>query len=199
LPEGQPFRVWAEITGGDALGRGQQPALCWWLPDGSSVQHAYQVRTDDGFDTGRVEDAAQAFVRVPVFDRSRRFAGARVKVWTDQGESEWSDPVELESGLLGKSDWTAGWVGVAEGDRGVPGSRGAWWVRTGFEVAPFGRSRLYITAPGLYEAFIDGQRVGDAELTPGYTQYLARVQYQAGGAATGGGPIRTAPGAARPA
>jgi hypothetical protein len=72
----RPARVWAEVTGGDALGRGHQPALSWWLPDGSSVQHAYQVRTDDGFDT-------------------------------DRGESEWSDPVALESGLLGEADWTA--------------------------------------------------------------------------------------------
>jgi alpha-L-rhamnosidase len=175
----KPARAWAEITGGDALGRGQQPALCWWLPDGSSVQHAYQVRTGDGFDTGRVEDAAQAFVRVPVFDRSRRFAAARVKVWTDRGESEWSDPVVLESGLLAEDDWTARWIGVAEDDQGAPGSRGAFWVRTSFEVPPFGISRLYITALGLYEAFIDGQRVGDAELTPGYTQYRDRVQYQA--------------------
>src|SRR6266699_4251827 len=35
------------------------------------------------------------------------------------------------------------------------------------------------TALGLYEAFLDGRRVGDVELAPGYTQYRARVQYQA--------------------
>src|SRR5690349_7511581 len=173
----KPARAWAEITGGDALGRGQQRALCWWLPDGSSVQHAYQVRTDDGFDTGRVEGATQAFVRVPVFERARRFAQERVRVWTDQGESEWGDPVALESGLLAEDDWTARWIGVAD-DGGVPGSRDAFWVRTSFEVPPFGRSRLYVTALGLYEAFIDRQRVGDVELAPGYTQYRDRVQYQ---------------------
>jgi hypothetical protein len=137
----RPARVWAEVTGGDALGRGHQPALSWWLPEGSAVQHAYQVRTDDGFDTGRVESATQSFVRVPVFDRSRRFAAAQVRVWTDRGESEWGDAVALESGLLGEADWTARWIGVAEESRGAPGSRGAWWVRTSFEVAPFGRSR----------------------------------------------------------
>jgi len=42
-----------------------------------------------------------------------------------------------------------------------------------------GEARLYITALGLYEAFLDGRRVGDVELAPGYTQYRARVQYQA--------------------
>ena len=39
--------VWAEIVGGDALGHGQEPALCWWLPDGASVQHAYDLLRQD--------------------------------------------------------------------------------------------------------------------------------------------------------
>ena len=59
------------------------------------------------------------------------------------------------------------------------GSRPAYWLRTTFGVPRFSQARLYITALGLYEAFIDGRRVGDIELAPGYTQYLARVQYQA--------------------
>jgi len=180
-----PANVWAEVTGGDALGRGHQPALCWWLPDGARVQHAYRVRTDDGYDSGRVDSPTQSFVRVPVFDRSRRSAAARVKVWTDLGESEWSDPVTLEAGLLEEADWQARWIGVAEGQpgadgtAGVAGSRPAHWLRTTFDVPPVSQARLYVTALGLYEAFIDGRRVGDVELAPGYTQYRARVQYQA--------------------
>ena len=175
----RPARVWAEVTGGDALGRGQQPALCWWLPEGSSVQHAYRLRTDDGYDTGRVEGAIQSFVRLPVFDRSRRSALAQVKVWTDLGESAWSDPVRLESGLLGEQDWQARWIGVQEAERPEKGSRPAYWLRTLIDVPPAAGARLYLTALGLYEAFLDGTRVGDAELAPGYTQYRARVQYQA--------------------
>ena len=107
--------AWAEIIGGDALGRGHEPALCWWLPDGASVQHAYRVRTDDGLDTGRMDSQVQSFVRLPVFDRSRRSAAARVKVWSDLGESGWSDPVALEAALLDATDWSARWIGVAEG------------------------------------------------------------------------------------
>jgi alpha-L-rhamnosidase len=171
--------VRAEIIGGDALGRGQEPALCWWLPDGASVQHAYRLRTDDGFDTGRVHGPVQSFVRLPVFDRSRRSAAAQVKVWTDLGESEWSDPVALEAGLLSAADWSARWIGVAEGQRPAVGFRPAYWLRTTFATPPASQARLYITALGLYEAFLDGQRVGDVELAPGYTQYRARVQYQA--------------------
>jgi alpha-L-rhamnosidase len=201
-----PVNVWAEVSGGDARGCGNQPSLCWWLPEGASIQHAYRVRTDDGFDSGRVDSTTQSFVRVPVFDQSRRCAAARVKVWTDLGESEWSDPVALEAGLLEEADWQARWIGVAEdqptrpgaegaegagvagvaGSRstaerkaGVTGSRPAYWLRTTFDAPPSRQARLYITALGLYEAFIDGRRVGDIELAPGYTQYLARVQYQA--------------------
>ena len=110
-PGFRPGYVWTEIIGGDALGRGNEPALCWWLPEGSSVQHAYRLRTDDGFDTGRVDSRTQSYVRLPVFDRSRRSAAAQVKVWTDLGESEWSDPVRLEAGLLEDEDWSARWVG----------------------------------------------------------------------------------------
>ena len=175
----RPARVWAEVTGGDALGHGQQPALCWWLPEESSVQHAYRLRTDDGYDTGRVAGAIQSFVRLPVFDRSRRSALGQVRVWTDLGESAWSEPVRLESGLLAEQDWQARWIGVPEAERPEKGSRPAYWLRTLIDVPPAGEARLYLTALGLYEAFLDGMRVGDAELAPGYTQYRARVQYQA--------------------
>ena len=178
-PGSGPVNVRAEITGGDALGRGNQPALSWWLPAGSSVQHAYRLRTDDGFDTGRVDSRIQSFVRLPVFDRSRRSARAQVKVWTDLGESEWSDPVRLEADLLEDEDWAAQWIGVDEDPRPGKGSRPAYWLRTTIDVPPFNQARLYVTALGLYEAFLDAQRVGDAELAPGYTQYRQRVQYQA--------------------
>ena len=39
-------------------------------------------------------------------------------------------------------------------------------------------ARLHATAQGLYEAFVNGERAGDAELTPGFTQYDVRLQVQ---------------------
>jgi alpha-L-rhamnosidase len=41
------------------------------------------------------------------------------------------------------------------------------------------RARLYATALGVYEARINGERVGDLELAPGWTDYHGKVQYQA--------------------
>ncbi len=40
------------------------------------------------------------------------------------------------------------------------------------------RARLYITALGLYSAYIGGERVGDSYMTPGFTDYNHRLQYQ---------------------
>ena len=37
---------------------------------------------------------------------------------------------------------------------------------------------MYATAHGIYEAFVNGRRIGDAELTPGYTAYRDRLQVQ---------------------
>ena len=77
------------------------PALSWWLPEGASTQASYRIVTDDGYDSGVVASDRQSYVEVPVFDRARRLTNARVRVNTDLGESAWSEPVPLESGLLG--------------------------------------------------------------------------------------------------
>ncbi|WCN79269.1 family 78 glycoside hydrolase catalytic domain [Micromonospora sp. LH3U1] len=40
------------------------------------------------------------------------------------------------------------------------------------------RARIYATALGVYQLSLNGQRVGDHELAPGWTDYHKRVQYQ---------------------
>ena len=42
----------------------------------------------------------------------------------------------------------------------------------------FESATAYITAHGMYEACINGKRVGDYYLTPGWTSYNKRLQYQ---------------------
>ena len=41
------------------------------------------------------------------------------------------------------------------------------------------RARLYMTARGVYRAWLNGHRVGNDELTPGWTRYESRLEYQA--------------------
>ena len=105
----------------------------------------------------------------------------RVRVWTDLGESDWSETDAFEVGLLHAGDWSARWIEPVESsERPPPGQRPAMLVRGEFSVGDSAvlRARLYATAHGIYEAFVNGARVGDAELTPGFTEYRDRLQVQ---------------------
>ena len=50
--------------------------------------------------------------------------------------------------------------------------------RKAFTTASVAKARLYITACGVYEARLNGQRCGDFILAPGVTDYRKRIQYQ---------------------
>ena len=53
------------------------------------------------------------------------------------------------------------------------------YLRKSFELpSPVRRAVLYVTALGLYEVRINGQRVGDHVLAPDWTDYRKRVRYQ---------------------
>ena len=53
-------------------------------------------------------------------------------------------------------------------------------LRTRFTISrAIASATVYITAHGLYEARLNGRRIGDAYLTPGWTSYNKRLQYQA--------------------
>lgn len=43
---------------------------------------------------------------------------------------------------------------------------------------PIRGARLFVTARGFYEFYINGTRIGDQLLTPGYTDYAKRIEYQ---------------------
>jgi alpha-L-rhamnosidase len=81
-------------------------------------------------------------------------------------------------GLLAPGDWTARWIEAAR-DEGARASQPAPMLRGTFAVKGKVRSaRAYVTSLGLYELEINGQRVGDQLLTPGWTSYHHRLQYQ---------------------
>jgi alpha-L-rhamnosidase len=157
----------------------RSPRFSWRLPAGATRQEAYRIRTSNGWDTGRVDSDRSLLVPYegpPL--RSAERVTWQVHTWTDKG-GNWSEHAWFEMGLLHADDWTARWIGPREDDVPPPGERPAHLLRTPFTVDGAGPARLYITAHGLYEAFLNGTRVGDAELTPGYTQYASRLQVQA--------------------
>src|SRR6185312_6889539 len=59
------------------------------------------------------------------------------------------------------------------------GNRGALYLRRRFSTTMLlEKARFYATAHGIYELFLDGQRLGDMELTPGFTAYRTNLEYQ---------------------
>ncbi|MET9406506.1 alpha-L-rhamnosidase [Streptomyces sp. NPDC002935] len=82
------------------------------------------------------------------------------------------------------SGWSAAKVAAAWGagpwGRVVPASFAANQLRHEFTLPrkKVARARLYATALGLYEAHLNGRRVGRDQLAPGWTDYRERVQYQ---------------------
>ncbi|GCD89970.1 family 78 glycoside hydrolase catalytic domain [Nocardioides sp. LS1] len=158
----------------------RRPRLSWTLPAGVSEQKAYELELDDGTSTGRVDTPDNVLVPWPGRPlRSRERRTVRVRVWTDQGDLGWSEETVLEAGLLEPGDWEAGWVRPAEDAIAEPGFRPVHLLRGELEIdKPVTRARLYASAHGVYEPWLNGHRVGDIELAPGFTEYHHRLQVQ---------------------
>ncbi|MBM2621998.1 family 78 glycoside hydrolase catalytic domain [Actinoplanes sp. LDG1-06] len=158
----------------------RRPRLSWQLPPGASRQTAYELRLDDGTLTGPIPGDGTVLMPWPGRDlTSRERRRVWVRVWTDRGLSDWSEPAELEAGLLEPSDWVAQWISPYEIEVGEPGFRRVHRLRGEVSLnRPVATARLYATALGLYELHLNGRRVGDLELTPGYTEYGTRIQVQ---------------------
>jgi alpha-L-rhamnosidase len=157
------------------------PRMSWRLPAGASLQLAYRIRSSNGWDTGWVSDRHHLLVPYagPAL-RSAQRVSWRVQVDTDLGRSDWSEHARFETGLLAAQDWTAAWIEPGQVPAGPAGQRPATLLRVDFEVArPVVAARQYATAHGVYEAFVNGQRAGTAELAPGFTQYASRLQVAA--------------------
>jgi alpha-L-rhamnosidase len=168
----------------DPLGIGERrPRLSWLLPAAATAQYACRLATADGADTGWVPGGDSVLVPWPFAPLgSCERVTVRVAVRTDLGESPFSEPLTVEAGLLSAADWVSSWVAPFEDDVPSAGQRPAHELRGHVSVTAgraVARARLYATAHGLYEVFLGGARVGDLELTPGFTQYGKRLQVQA--------------------
>lgn len=173
-----------------ALGIGEpRPRLSWQLDPaaGSARQAAYQVEardeagdvvwTSDKIDSG--ESVLVPWPGPPLV--SRQALSVRVRMWGegDDDPSPWSEPATVEAGPLRPEDWTAAFIGLPDAGGEGGGRPSAHLRRTFLLRGPVRWARLYITALGVYEAEINGERVSDHVLAPGWTSYDTRLRYRA--------------------
>ncbi|HEY5369562.1 MAG TPA: family 78 glycoside hydrolase catalytic domain, partial [Hanamia sp.] len=167
------------------------PQFSWQINSGKRnvMQAAYEIRVSKdlhGLKKGKSVEWSSGKI---LSDQSVRvnYGGAalqsgnkyfwQVRAWDNYGKaSAWSTPDFFQMALLNISDWKAKWIepGFTDiVDEPSPMFRKQFSTNKKIKSAA-----IYITAHGLYEAKINGNRVGEYFFTPGWTSYNKRLQYQ---------------------
>lgn len=167
-------------VGIDAL----HPGFSWQLTgEGRNLkQTAYELKVLNGsktvWNSGKVSSDQSVFVEYAgkALEAGKKYTW-QVKVYDQNGKGgAWSETAFFRMGMLSKNNWKAKWI--------TPG-----YEEDSLRASPLFRKQFKssrkiiaatanITSHGMYEAFINGKRVGDAYLTPGWTSYNTRLQYQ---------------------
>lgn len=163
-----------------------QPALSWQLASSEREvsQAAWEIEVAstleklisgraDVWRSGRVNEDRTQFV---LYDgrplRSSEQVFWRVRSWrTDGTMSPWSDAASWTMGQLSAADWQATWIEAAEEAPSV-------LLRQVFDVdSPVKRALVHVSGLGHYELHINGQKVGEDKLSPGWTDYEETTLY----------------------
>jgi len=167
------------------------PTFSWKLPVNDQVksQSAYELvvasnaemlpNESDLWKSGKVESDQSVWVNYKGKElQSRQKVYWQVKFYDQDGKSSaWSKTASFELGLLNNSDWQAKWISAPASESvNVPDSKQkahkVQYLRNDFTIdSEVLEARLYITAKGLFEAKINGQKVGNDLLAPGWTSY----------------------------
>ena len=174
-----------------------QPRLTW--RDESAVhgahQTAYQIlvassadllvqNSGDLWDSGKITSSET--VNVPYAGKplaSRQACFWKVCVWGQAPEGRWSEAASWTMGLLSADDWKADYISFRDltpvwKDRDKLFLPPAHQFRKEFAASKaVRRATVYATALGIYELYLNGQRLGDARFAPGWTDYHQRAYY----------------------
>ncbi len=138
----------------------------------------------DLWDTGKVASAQTIQIEYggkPLASNQEYFW--KVQVWEAGGSvSSWSDNNSWMMGLLRSSDWKAKWIATdpdrdsadatAKNDSPLPIFRHSFSL-----TKPIARAVAYVSGLGQYELRINGAKVSEDVMTPGWTAYRKTVFY----------------------
>ena len=157
------------------------PRLFWEFTDGSRQQQqtAYEIlaassaknlahNLGDLWRSGKI--ISDETIQIPYAGKKLESSQSvfwKVRAWDTDGKvSAWSQPATWTMGILNSNDWHAQWIGAA--DTNIP----SLLLRREFSVKP-GLTRALVNLCGLgqYELTLNGKKVGDDFLSPGWTKY----------------------------
>jgi alpha-L-rhamnosidase len=164
-----------------------QPRFTWVLNDThkGAAQTAYQVvvSTDsvglskseaDAWESGKVSSTSQlvTYSGKKLQPYTKYFW--RVSVWDEAGKGTSSAINSFETGLIEKSNWKGTWISDGRGPEVKP----APYFRKVYDLPRKIKSaRAYIAVGGLYELYINGEKIGNHRMDPMYTRYDRRTLY----------------------
>lgn len=173
------------------------PRLSWMISSEKEqvVQEAYQIivssskeKLENGdadlWDSGKVVSDSSYHVQYKgkeLKDKDNAFW--KVKIWTNHGESGWSEPAYWSMGIMDYVGWkSTRWIGL---DKAMPWDSvskfsrlSARYLRKNFAVKQkIKDAKIYIMGLGLYELSLNGNKIGNQQLAPVPTDYTKNVKY----------------------
>ncbi|WP_460960368.1 glycoside hydrolase family 78 protein [Spirosoma litoris] len=163
------------------------PRLTWRLDDTrkGAKQTAYQVYVGtDSMAVSQGKGSSWQTTKLPLDSQLITYAGKslqpftkyywRVEVWDKDGKPSASSVASFETGLMHSKNWQGAWISdVSDVDlKPAPYFRKAFTATKKIKTA-----RAYIAAGGLYELYLNGQKIGNHRLDPMYTRFDRRTLY----------------------
>lgn len=170
------------------VGISEMPQFGWELESDrrNVLQKSYrlQIASDDRFtelvyDSEIVECSESAHICPKGAElKSAEKYYVRVEVSDGTDCTGWSDAAYFVTALTQDAVWTAPFVSAETDDSYKEDSRGTY-VRGTFKVEkPVKEAYALTTGLGLYNFFLNGEKVGEDEMTPGWTSYQRHLLYQ---------------------
>lgn len=156
-----------------------------WNCEGGKNQTAYHIVCRDEkksvlWDTGKVTSDAMRVKYSGEILKSRTRVTWTLQLWDETDKAGKVSEAFFEMGLLESSDWKAEWITgnyTVDKKKRYPADcfKKCFCVPEGKTVE---KARAYMTACGVYEGKLNGNKIGRFFLAPGITDYRKRVQYQ---------------------
>ncbi len=174
------------------------PRFSWQLISSTrgTYQTAYQIlvassaeklaqNQADLWDSGKQQSDATLNIRYQGKALKSHTQGFwKVKIWSTNGETPWSDVAHFGIGLRHYVDWKGRWIGLdhasAWDNEGQFSRLSARYFRKNVTVKKdLKQATAYIIGLGLYELYVNGQKIGNQVLAPVPTDYTQGVKYNA--------------------